>query len=82
MAPPVVFADANVLYSSALRDLLMQLAVDGTIILRWSDAVQDEWTTAVLRDRPVRLCPGTAYRNLRGSLRACSIRDASALLDR
>lgn len=52
MAPPVVFADANVLYSSALRDLLMQLAVDGTIVLRWSDAVQDEWTTAVLRDRP------------------------------
>lgn len=52
MAPPVVFADANVLYSSALRDLLMQLAVDGTIVLRWSDGVQDEWTTAVLRDRP------------------------------
>lgn len=52
MASPVVFADANVLYSSPLRDLVMQLAVDGAITLLWSEAVQDEWVRAVLRDRP------------------------------
>lgn len=37
MAAPVVFADANVLYSSALRDLLMQLALNGVVSLRWSE---------------------------------------------
>ncbi len=52
MASPVVFADANILYSAALRDLLMQLAVDGAITLRWSDKISVEWITAVLRTRP------------------------------
>jgi predicted nucleic acid-binding protein len=52
MAGPTVFADANVLYASALRDLLIQLAVAKIIDLRWSADVQDEWTRAVARQRP------------------------------
>jgi predicted nucleic acid-binding protein len=39
----IVFCDANILYSSLLRDLLIRLALADLIDLRWSDAVHDEW---------------------------------------
>lgn len=51
MAGPTVFADANVLYGSSLRDLLVQLAVVGVVDLQWSTAVQDEWVGAISRYR-------------------------------
>ncbi len=50
--PSVVFADANVLYAPAVRDLLVELALARVIILRWSQQVHDEWTRALLRNRP------------------------------
>jgi predicted nucleic acid-binding protein len=51
MSAPVVLADANVLYSAILRDLLMEIAVRRGILLRWTDAIQDEWKRALLKNR-------------------------------
>jgi predicted nucleic acid-binding protein len=49
---PLVFADANVLYASAPRDILIELALDAVIGLRWSPAVLDELSRALVRTRP------------------------------
>jgi len=38
--PPVVVYDACVLYPFHLRNLLIQLAVDGLVAARWTDAIQ------------------------------------------
>ncbi len=51
-AAKIAFLDASVLYPATLRNLLMYLAVAGVFRARWTDKVQDEWTTALLRDRP------------------------------
>jgi hypothetical protein len=47
-----VFTDANVLYGSTLRDLLLQLGVDKIVSLRWTEAVHLEWSQALVRSRP------------------------------
>jgi hypothetical protein len=52
MARLVVFTDANVLYGSTLRDLLLQLGVDKILSLRWTEAVHAEWAEALVRARP------------------------------
>lgn len=44
--------DASVLYPAAVRNLLMRLALGGLYRARWSGLIHDEWTGAVLRDRP------------------------------
>jgi predicted nucleic acid-binding protein len=41
--PLVVVYDACVLYPFHLRNLLVQLAVDGLVAARWTDAIHDEW---------------------------------------
>ena len=51
-AARIAFLDASVLYPATLRNLLMHLAVAGVFRPRWTDKVQDEWTAALLRDRP------------------------------
>jgi hypothetical protein len=51
---PLVFADANALYASAPRDILIELALEAVIGLRWSPAVLDELARAL-----VRTCPNT-----------------------
>lgn len=51
-AARIAFLDASVLYPATLRNLLMHLAVAGVFRPRWTDKVQEEWTTALLRDRP------------------------------
>ena len=51
-SPPLIFADANVLYASALRDILIELALDATVNLRWSPMVLDELARALVRTRP------------------------------
>ena len=50
-AQPLDFADATALYSSALRDIFIELALDGIISLRWSPAVLDELSRALVRTR-------------------------------
>lgn len=51
---PVVtaFLDASVIYPALLRDILMRLALKGLFRARWSARVQDEWITALSRNRP------------------------------
>jgi hypothetical protein len=49
---PIVFADANVLYASAPRDILIELALADIIELRWSPIVLDELCRALVRTRP------------------------------
>jgi hypothetical protein len=75
VAPPapgpavrIAFLDASVLYPAMLRNLLMHLAVAGVFRARWTDKVQDEWTTALLRDR--------------SELSAVSVMHRRALMDR
>lgn len=41
--PPKLFLDANVLYVSLLRDLILRLAVEGVCHVFWSADVQNEW---------------------------------------
>ena len=50
-AARIASLDASVLYPATLRNLLMHLAVAGVFRPRWTDKVQVEWTTALLRDR-------------------------------
>lgn len=50
---PWAFLDASALYPSFLRNILMRLALrDLFCSAFWTERVQDEWTRAVLRDRP------------------------------
>ena len=51
---PVItaFLDASVLYPALLRNILMRLAVRGVFRARWSTRVQNEWVSALTRDRP------------------------------
>ncbi len=49
---PSAFLDASALYPSLLRNILMRLALRDLFRAFWSERVQDEWTRAVLRDRP------------------------------
>ncbi len=46
------FYDANVLYPSELRNLLMHLALTGLFRAKWSAAVHEEWISSLLRNRP------------------------------
>ena len=46
------FADASVLYSATLRDILIQSALEKAFVLRWSTDVQTEWARALLANRP------------------------------
>jgi len=46
------FYDADVLYGSQLRNLMMHLAMTGLFRARWSNGVHEEWMTRLLRNRP------------------------------
>jgi predicted nucleic acid-binding protein len=46
------FYDANVLYPSELRNLLMHLALTGLFRAKWSAAVHEEWMSSLLKKRP------------------------------
>ena len=52
MARFTAFYDANVLYPSELRNLLMHLALTGLFRATWSNGVHEEWIEALLRNRP------------------------------
>lgn len=46
------FLDANVLYSAAIRDICMEVALAKMYRAKWSADVHREWVEAVLRNRP------------------------------
>ena len=52
MARRTVVYDANVLYSSPLRSLLLYLAVRDFFNARWSDDIHEEWMRSVKKNRP------------------------------
>jgi hypothetical protein len=52
MSSFVAVYDACVLYPAPLRDLLMHLALSGLYRARWTARIQDEWASALLRQRP------------------------------
>ncbi|WP_149536474.1 PIN domain-containing protein [Siccirubricoccus phaeus] len=41
--PPVAVYDACVLYPFHLRNVLIQCAVDGLVVARWTDDIHAEW---------------------------------------
>jgi predicted nucleic acid-binding protein len=47
-----VVCDANVLYSAALRDLLMELGVGEVFEPRWTEEIHEEWIINVLLNNP------------------------------
>ena len=47
-----VVCDANVLYSAALRDLLMELGVGEVFEPRWTEEIHEEWIRNVLKNNP------------------------------
>lgn len=49
-APPVTLLDANLLYPFHLRNLLVQLGVDGLIDVRWTDTIHEEWIGNLVAD--------------------------------
>ncbi len=48
----IALLDANALYRATTRSVLLYLAVAGVYRARWSEAIQDEWVSAVLRNGP------------------------------
>ncbi len=52
MAIVSAFIDANVFYSIAATDLLVEIAKADLYRARWSERVHDEWTSHLLRNRP------------------------------
>ncbi|MFC7332917.1 PIN domain-containing protein [Rhodocista pekingensis] len=46
-----VILDACVLYPAPLRDFLMELAATELFRAKWTDAIHDEWTRNLLKDR-------------------------------
>lgn len=46
-----VVYDANVLYPNTLRDLLIRIAQSGIVQAKWTDAILDEMTAALRRNR-------------------------------
>ena len=47
-----VVYDACVLYSAALRDILLHIAKVGLLHPHWSNEIQEEWIRNLLRNRP------------------------------
>lgn len=78
-----VLYDACVLYPAPLRDLLMHLAVTDLYRAKWTDAIHDEWTRSVLKDRPdLTLEQLQRTRDLMNShVRDCLVTDYERLID-
>jgi len=47
-----VVYDACLFYPAPLRDLMIRLAQTRRFRARWTEAIQREWLTALLRNRP------------------------------
>jgi len=47
-----VIFDACVLYPAPLRDVLLELSVEGIFLARWTDQIHDEWIRNVLANNP------------------------------
>ena len=52
MSRPVAVLDSCVLYRAPLRDLLLQLMLDGVFRGHWSAQIHEEWVENLLSNRP------------------------------
>ena len=59
---PTVLADANVFHSNDQRNVLMTLAVERQIDLRWTDLIEREWVNSLERRMPRRMTLPSASR--------------------
>ena len=48
--PPIVLYDANLLYPFHLRNLFVQLGVNHIVVLRWTEAIHEEWIGSLCAD--------------------------------
>jgi len=51
-ASEVALVDANVLFPHHPRNVLVTLASEGIFEMRWTGAIEKEWTEALLREQP------------------------------
>lgn len=51
MASFVAVLDANVLYPAPVRDVLMEVAAEGTYQARWTEHIHDEWIRNLVANR-------------------------------
>ena len=50
--PDTALVDANVFYSQHHRNVLMTLATERLVTLRWTEEIEREWCNALIRNRP------------------------------
>jgi predicted nucleic acid-binding protein len=50
--PTIALLDANILYAAHLRSLLLYIGIAGLFQARWSNQIQEEWLSNLLRNRP------------------------------
>ena len=50
--PFTVVFDACVLYPAPIRDLLMEVAIEGLVLAKWTDRIHKEWTSNLIANRP------------------------------
>lgn len=67
--PFVVIYDANVLYPSTLRDLLIRVAQAGLVQARWTHRILDETFDSIKKNRPE--LPVTALERTRELVICC-----------
>ncbi|HYO18026.1 MAG TPA: PIN domain-containing protein [Dermatophilaceae bacterium] len=81
--PYVVLYDANVLYPSTLRDLLIRVAQAGLVQAKWTDQILDEAFTNLKENRPdldpARLARTRALMN--EAVRDCLVWDFEPLIE-
>jgi len=51
-SPAIAVYDACILYPFHLRNIVVQVAVNGLVDARWTDAIHDEWMRNLLADTP------------------------------
>ncbi|PIO99672.1 PIN domain-containing protein [Pleomorphomonas carboxyditropha] len=51
-SPAVAVYDACILYPFHLRNIVVQVAVDGLVDARWTDVIHDEWMRNLLANTP------------------------------
>jgi predicted nucleic acid-binding protein len=77
-----VVCDANVLYSAALRDLLMELGVGEVFEPRWTEEIHEEWIRNVLlNNRNLTSERLTRTKNMmNASIKNCLVQDYETII--
>lgn len=81
--PFVVLYDANVLYPSVVRDLLIRIAQAGLVQARWTDEILDEVFSSVIKNRPEldRTKLARTRQLMNGAVRGCLVTGYGVLIE-